>query len=296
MYIAYYDEAGDDGYPKYSSPLFILSCVYLNKDYWKAIFNNILNFRRELKEEYGLPVKYELHTKQFLLNKNPYRQHNFSDNVRIEIIEKTINFLSTQNLQIINVVIDKSNIKDAKYKVLKKAFTYSIQRIENTLNSFNNFEKNQVCELLSKHIESKEQYESICKKLYEKHLSNRKFIIITDEGRLHPMCKTAREIQKINYIPSKYEYSSYRNEIELLLEDPIAKQSKESCFIQIADFVSYILYLFMIKKLNIANFPNRLPGIVNEEKLESWMNGLKPILNLKASNRSRYGIVYYPQK
>jgi hypothetical protein len=25
MHIAYYDEAGDDGFPKYSSPLFVLS-------------------------------------------------------------------------------------------------------------------------------------------------------------------------------------------------------------------------------------------------------------------------------
>lgn len=28
MYIAYYDESGDDGFPAYSSPLFVLTALY----------------------------------------------------------------------------------------------------------------------------------------------------------------------------------------------------------------------------------------------------------------------------
>jgi len=33
MYIAYYDESGDDGYPKCSSPLFILSTILKRLSY-----------------------------------------------------------------------------------------------------------------------------------------------------------------------------------------------------------------------------------------------------------------------
>ncbi len=296
MYIAYYDEAGDDGFPKYSSRLFILSCVYLSKDDWKKTYQNILNFRKSLKEKFGLPVKYELHTKQFLLNKKPYRQYNFSDETRIEILEEFISFLATQTIQIINVVIDKNNIPNADYKVLKKAFTYSIQRIENTLNYANSCQRKEIYELLSEYIQNREDCRKIHEELYMTCLNDKKFMIITDEGRLPSMCKVAREIQKINYIPSQYQYSSYRNEIKLLIEDPISKESKESCFIQIADFISYIVHLFMMYKLESGKLPNRLPSIVTEDKVEQWMEQFKPILNLKASSTSHFGIVYYPKK
>ncbi len=37
MYIAYYDESGDDGYPRYSSPLFVLSVTYLHYLNWKDV-------------------------------------------------------------------------------------------------------------------------------------------------------------------------------------------------------------------------------------------------------------------
>ncbi|MFQ5632874.1 MAG: DUF3800 domain-containing protein [bacterium] len=63
MYIAYYDESGDDGYPAYSSPLFVLTSVYLHHLNWKDIYADIYAFRKFLKEQYGVPVKYELHAK-----------------------------------------------------------------------------------------------------------------------------------------------------------------------------------------------------------------------------------------
>ena len=72
MYIAYYDETGDDGYPKYSSPIFILTAVYTHYLDWKQAYEHIQNFRRQLKKDFNFPVKTELHTKYFLLNKNPY--------------------------------------------------------------------------------------------------------------------------------------------------------------------------------------------------------------------------------
>jgi len=51
LYIAYYDEAGDDGDPKYSSPLFVLTAVYLHYSCWKDVFENIRQFRKKLKKK-----------------------------------------------------------------------------------------------------------------------------------------------------------------------------------------------------------------------------------------------------
>ena len=35
IFITYFDEAGDDGYPAYSSPQFILSALYMKDENWK---------------------------------------------------------------------------------------------------------------------------------------------------------------------------------------------------------------------------------------------------------------------
>ena len=44
MFIAYYDESGDDGYPNYSSPLFVLTSLYLHYLNWKDTFHKIFQF------------------------------------------------------------------------------------------------------------------------------------------------------------------------------------------------------------------------------------------------------------
>jgi len=38
MFIAYYDKSGDDGYLKYSSPIFVLTSLYLYYLNWKDIY------------------------------------------------------------------------------------------------------------------------------------------------------------------------------------------------------------------------------------------------------------------
>ena len=134
MYIAYYDESGDDGYPKYSSPLFVLSAIYLHYLNWKDVFENISEFRKQLKKDFNLPIKMEFHIKYFILNKNPYRKLQISDDDRLLIIELFCELISNREISTINVVINKKNILSQDYNVLDNALKYSIQRIENDLN------------------------------------------------------------------------------------------------------------------------------------------------------------------
>ena len=51
MYLAYFDESGDDGYPKYSSELFVLTSAYLHHQKWQEIYNSIKDFRKQLKQD-----------------------------------------------------------------------------------------------------------------------------------------------------------------------------------------------------------------------------------------------------
>ncbi len=263
MRIVYCDESGDDGYPDYSSPIFVLTTIYLHYLNWKDTYQAISSFRKELKVKYGLPVKTEMHVKPFLLDKNPYRSFNFSQQVRKEIIADYCKFINTLNLKIINVAIIKANIVQSDYDVLDKALTYSIQRVENDLNLSVNPEE--------------------------------RFMMITDQGRVGKMTKTARKIQQINYIPSQFSSGSYRQEIKSMIEDPLPKDSKESYLIQCCDLVSYLAYLYVLKNKNLGDFPNRLKSYLSIEEVEYYLSSLSSVLNLNASRADKFGIVMYPK-
>jgi hypothetical protein len=133
MYLAYDDEAGDDGYPKYSSPLFVLTACYVHYLNWKETYNAIHEFRRGLKSVYHIPVGMEFHCKHFLLNKDPFRKFNFSGEDRAEMMRLLCQHISGLNVEFINVAIIKPRIVKQDDEVLDMAFRFSIQRIENTL-------------------------------------------------------------------------------------------------------------------------------------------------------------------
>lgn len=88
MHLVYYDEAGDDGFPTYSSPLFVLSALYFSSLDWRENFEIIASFKRQLAKDFRFPFKEELHTRELLLNKNPYYNWKLPENERIEIVER----------------------------------------------------------------------------------------------------------------------------------------------------------------------------------------------------------------
>lgn len=261
MYLCYYDESGDDGFPNYSSPFFILTATYLNHLDWKESYQIIYDFRKTIKSDYGLPVKIEMHAKDFLLAKRPYKEFSFSIKDRLEIISRFCSLVAKLKVKVINTCIVKPRIKKKDYNVLDVALTYSVQRIENDLKSD----------------------------------PDKRFMIITDTGRVGKMRKTTRRIQKINFIPSKFNPNSYRQEIAMLIEDPLQKDSDQSYYIQLSDLISYVVHLYSIKYLKIGDYSNRLKGVLDESIVLGLMEELRPAFNLKASHDNKFGIVYYPK-
>lgn len=263
MRIVYYDESGDDGFPEYSSPLFCLTANYMHYLSWKENYEVILDFRKKLKSDFNFPIKTEMHTKYFLLDKSPYRELKIVNDDKKQIISLFCQLISQLDLKVINTVIVKPKLSKIDFEVLDIALTYSIQRIDNDLGSGSN--------------------------------PHDRFMVITDPGRVGKMRKTTRKIQRINFIPSKFSSSQYRKEIKYLIEDPLPKDSKESFFIQISDLISYLISLYSIVNLEIADFPNRLKNYVEFDDVKEWLNLLKPIFNLKAAKTNEFGIVYHPK-
>lgn len=259
--IVYCDETGDDGLNTKSSEAFILTSVYMPSTCWQDNYNTVKAFRSKLKKEYGFHVSQEMHTKHFLSDKNPYRAYKWTPDQKIEIIKKYTLMIASLELSSINVIINKSLINvNSNYPVLENALTYNIQRIENDSHGDWNF------------------------------------LLITDKGRIAPMRKTARAIRAYNPIQS--QFGGYINKpIKNMIEDVLEKDSQESYFIQICDFISYFVHLYYLTRYKKKELPNRVGNLINKEFVGKVMATLScnGILNEKAS-QEKYGLVIYPKK
>ena len=196
MFISYYDESGDDGFPSTSSPLFVLTAMYQHHLNWKENYERVKAFKKQLAHDFPFPFHEELHTREFILNKAPYHLWGISEEDRAHIIDLYCQLTAQLEAKIISVVIVKDRLQKKDIDILDTALTYSVQRIENDLAAD----------------------------------PQNRFEIITDWGRVGKMRKTTRRVQKINFIPSKFGPNPRRQEIQKLIEDPLPKDSSESLF------------------------------------------------------------------
>jgi hypothetical protein len=259
--IVYFDETGDDGFNKRSSDHFILTSFYMSTNVWKDNFYLMRELRKKFKAQYGFRIKEEMHTKQFLANKNPYCQYPWSEETRKEILCQYAKAISKMDARSINVIIDKRNIKSENYKILDRALTYNLQRIENDSSGKWNY------------------------------------LVITDEGRLAPMRQTARRLQIYNPIPSHYQGNYYNRPLNGLIEDILDKNSSQSYFIQICDFISYFVHLDFIVRVRGRDLPGRAARLIDYNFVKKILDILKDgdVLNLKENLSNEYGFVIYPK-
>ena len=201
-YIAYFDETGDDGVTSASSDHFILTSLYMPAESWQQNFNLMRGLRKELRDKYGFHVTEEMHTKHFLTDKNPYRDYNWSKEIKQEIL---------------------------------KAFTLTIAA----------------------------------------------------------MRKTTRAIRAFNPIQSKYSYGFVNQPITNMIEDIMEKNSAESYFIQICDFVSFFVHLYFKNEFRHEELPKRVGNVIDDVFVKRVMATLKNSgkLNLKANESNTYGLV-----
>ena len=94
-----------------------------------------------------------MHTKQFLTDKDPFRNYGWTIEQKQDMLKDFTLLIASLDIKIINTIIDKTKITTDEYDVLENALTYSVQRIEND------------------------------------SAGNWNYIIISDKGRISPMKK-----------------------------------------------------------------------------------------------------------
>lgn len=264
MYLAYIDESGDDGFPKYSSQVFVLTACYFDESSFNTNSQLYRQFRSELKSKYNLPITIELHLRELIQLKKPYTGLDLSKVDRQAIVEDIFEFLADPRLDVtfISVVVDKTKITAPEFSVLNRCLTYLLQTIHIDM-------------------EAKEAHNFLC---------------ISDKGRVDVMNKTARTLRKINEVSSAIDQQQSHAPLHLFLEDILEKDSKESPFIQFSDCVSRIVNLYALQNLVASKQPwiRKTLKFFNYGDELRLLTKIKPKLNTKAANDNEFGIKCIP--
>lgn len=242
MYLMYIDESGDCGKVNSPSKYFVLSAIVINQDHWLDTLNSIINFRKHLRDKYGLLMKEEIHASEFV-NGRPKLRKKINRVDRILILRECLLFMNTlSTISLVTVRCDKANIKN---EVFEYTWNILLQRLHNTL-GYTNFPKS-----------ANDQTDT-------------KGMIIADNTDSAKLNKLLRKSRRFNYVPNTANYGTGSRSILMhnLIEDPVYRDSYGSYLHQFVDVVVYFARQYYepnnhIKKKGCKRYYGMLSNVIN---------------------------------
>src|ERR1039457_319492 len=246
MHLFYADES-------YDQHKFVMTAMRVDVAQWRDVFTRVKSLRSDLRTEFGIKLKKELHAQSFVRHcSDSASTRKLSLAERRDAFASTLRFIATLPIEIINVALDIANYRDSN-----AAHLAVIDRL------FNRIQTN------------------VTRCTPQSHA-----IVIFDTGKERQITKLARQLAVFNYIPSQFDRwengHRARNIVtDRIIEDPVFRDSRDSYFLQLVDFVAFVL----LKK-----------EVPPTEFITRWgYHELFPLLDAvlcKAAHpRDRYGIV-----
>ena len=238
MYMMYVDESGDPGMVNSPGDHFVLSGIVMHERVWRDFVLNLVDFRRTLKAAYGLPIRTEIHSAEYI-RKNVHGIQKFK---RLAILRNCLDELAKRNdILITNVVVEKVG-KAPDFDVFEFAWKTLFQRFENTL-KYGNFPG-----------------------AFRQDLG----MVFTDATAGNKLLRLVRRMSVFNPVPNQsWMGLGFRNlPIVKIIEDPHGKDSRDSLIIQMADVCAYFLHQKFkpngyIKKQGASRYFDRLKPVLN---------------------------------
>jgi len=204
MYLMYVDESGDPGpYNGLNSKFYILSGLIIEDRNWMQLFERSKTFRNYLKNEYGFPLRTEIHSSELARVKKNEIYKQFRKSVRMKIFKDSCSAISQifSACKIINVCFDKRNFIDVK--------------------SFQDLAWNRLVRRFDYHLKED---------LYDLGM------IVPDIGDNKAITSQLRRLRSGDFLYPKYS-ESLSTMVENIIEDPVFRDSNNSIFIQFADCI-----------------------------------------------------------
>ena len=209
MYVAYVDESGDPGRTG-GSLAFTVAAVLVGDDDWPQALNELIEFRRGLRQIFGIPARAELKAHFVLHGEGPLESLHLSDQQLRRIFNLQLRVQpSIGTIRSFAVAIDKRahySSPQASQSVERRAWEYLLQRLERVSAT-----------------------------------ENAPIFIIHDDGRNDLIRGLARKWRRTGSAGSQYGGSLPRPFLRLI-DDPTPRESGSSYFLQLADFAAYAAY------------------------------------------------------
>jgi hypothetical protein len=210
MYLAYVDESGDDGTKRGSSTSYALGCVMIDGADWARTFDQMIAFRRFVRDRFGIPVRAELKANHLLRNGGVLRSRSLSEMARFKLYRSLMRIQPKLEMTTFAVVIDKrAAVK--KFATARPtsdvAWEYLLQRLERRA-----------------------------------HKERTEILVVHDEGDALTIRKRGRKARRAGTAGSSTGIGVLNVPFTRLLDDPVARNSQQSYFIQLADLNAYAAF------------------------------------------------------
>lgn len=252
MYFLYVDESGDVGLQNSPTSYFALSGIVVHELAWHDTLHKIIDFRKHLRQRYGLKLRDELHAADFI--HHPGALQRIQKWIRLKILRETIEFqASISEISILNIIVDKKK-RRPPFDVFDFAWKALLQRFDNTI-QHRNFRG-------------------------PRNPKDHGLLIVdrTDEPKLRML---TRKMRRYNPVPSSIGMG-YTNLLNLtLVEDAVHRDSGHSYFIQLADVNAY----FLAQKQAPCSY-------VKKKGARNYFDRLGPVLCRVASRNDPQGVVH----
>jgi Protein of unknown function (DUF3800) len=226
MYLAYVDESGNVGLP--GSRTYTLGCAFLEADHWPDAFDAMIEFRRNLRDNYRIPVRAELKANYLLRGKGPLWGLHLSEEQRHEVYVEMMRVQAQLGLQTYGIVINKHELanREREENAREVAWEFLLQRIE---------------------------------RLTTTSRPPATAMIVHDEGEGAVVRKIARKARRAGTAGSAFGTGHLSRPARLLVDDPVSRDSTQSYFVQLADLSAYAAF----RKIHPP--PPRLTPIVHQD-------------------------------
>jgi hypothetical protein len=208
VYLAYVDESGDPG--ERGTYAFSLGCVLMRDDRWLGVLDEMVAYRRWLRDRFGVPVRAELKANKVIRGKGELQPLMLPDTVRRRIFRTQLSIQSRLPVRTFAVVIDKPShyarvAGDGSPE--RRAWEYLLQRLERL-----------------------SYYEDVG------------VMLVHDQGSDALIRALARKWRRFGSAGSRFGTGPLLRPFRHLVDDPVPRDSSQSYMLQLADFAAYAAF------------------------------------------------------
>lgn len=207
VYLAYFDESGDSGpYPSSPTQFFVLGCVLINEAVWLSNLNALIHMRERIRDKIGVGMREELKSSHIRKGRGPLFGLRFSHERRAKMMNVLLRYCAQKlKMEVFAVAIDKKKLQGytKPQDVRFVAWDFAIQRVHN-------------------YCEHEHSFASV----------------YPDRGHGNFIRQVVRRKRRHQPIAGKFG-GVLSAPVTLIIEDPNDRDSKDSYFIQLADWCAY---------------------------------------------------------